>query len=432
MPKNVNDLFGNIARYIVELKDDSGHSAKRRKIETDLPERNGDHRARKVDGSGASSQEISGTWPVALNLPDISFSAPQRKKYTLQIGRRAHEGVRANQPSTGTTEFGISWKELENIVCLPVPEKAQAAYNFCAFPRYGDGVSRPPPGVTAPEPIVWTVAEKDIRNDTPLLETVLATLKSSKISVQRPDAAEFASQITQAHRKGEKAYHVKAFRGSKDGFLFFLKTGIVWGFKKPLFFFGFDSIDSISYTSVLQRTFDLNIATRTTTTTTSTTITSVDANNDDEESSLQEFEFSMIDQADFASIDEYIKRHRLQDASMAEQRRAKKLNINGVKTEASSAAAANAAGDEEESELAKASRAAEANGPLGDGDGDEDEEEEDDENFDPGSEGESEGSGDESEEDEDGNENGEGRGVGGAKGEGDEEDDDDELGEDEI
>lgn len=99
------------------------------------------------------------------------------------------------------------------------------------------------------------------------------------------------------------------------GFLFFLAKGIVWGFKKPLIFFSFPAIDSVSYTSVLQRTFNLNIAAR-------PTPAAADP---------IEFEFSMLDQADFAGIDAYIKRHSLQDASMAEQRRAKKLNINGVK-----------------------------------------------------------------------------------------------------
>lgn len=92
----------------------------------------------------------------------------------------------------------------------------------------------------------------------------------------------------------------------------------------------------------------------------------------------------MIDQADFAGIDAYVRRHGLQDASMAEQRRAKKLNVNGLKGEEGS-------GDDGdgEGELQKAQREAE---DL------EDEDKEDDENFDPGSEGESEGSGSSSEE----------------------------------
>lgn len=151
-----------------------------------------------------------------------------------------------------------------------------------------------------------------------------------------------------------------------SGYLFFLSHGIVWGFKKPLEFFPFDAITSVSYTSVLQRTFNLNIA--------------IDVNG-----KSKEIEFSMIDQADFAGIDAYVKRHQLQDASMAEQRRAKKINVNGTK----------GAEDEEdgEGELQKAAREVEEM---------DDEDEEQDENFDPGSEGESEGSGSSSEEEEDG------------------------------
>lgn len=95
----------------------------------------------------------------------------------------------------------------------------------------------------------------------------------------------------------------------------------------------------------------------------------------------------MIDQADYAGIDAYIKKHGLQDASLAEARRAKKLNINGVKGEENDGE--DAAGDgEEESELQKAQRELE------------DQEDEEEEDYDPGSEGESEGSGSSSDEDE--------------------------------
>ena len=274
---------------------------------------------------------------------------------------------------------------MKNIVCLPVPEKAQSQYNFCVFADIS--------GDSSPSQALWTVpdaAPKDGTFDAGpgappgetyrklLIALFNEALKPYKKQVVEPQSQEFASQIVQAHRKGETAFHIKAFRGSKDGFLFLLSSGIVWGFKKPLEFFPFDSIDSVSYTSVLQRTFNLNIAVR----------TSEDAN-------VQEFEFSMIDQADFAGIDAYVKRHQLQDASMAEQRRAKKLNINGVKA----AEVAGGTDEQEEGELEKARREAEEI---------EDEEEEEDENFDPGSEGESEGSGESSEDDVRAGEDGEG------------------------
>lgn len=93
----------------------------------------------------------------------------------------------------------------------------------------------------------------------------------------------------------------------------------------------------------------------------------------------------MIDQTQFAGIDAYIKRHELQDASMAEARKAKRHTINTKKA----AEPASAENGEEPGELQKAEQQIQD---------EEDEEDELEEDYDPGSEGESEGSGVSSEE----------------------------------
>lgn len=162
------------------------------------------------------------------------------------------------------------------------------------------------------------------------------------------------------------------------GFLFFTKTGILYGFKKPLAYFDFSTIEAISYTNVLRNTFNLVITT----------------------AQKEDIEFSMVDQADYEGINEYVGAHGLQDASMAAARRAKKLNINKTEDGDKEGANGNGAEGDEETELAKAARLAQEL---------EDEEEEDDD-FDPGSEGESEGSGSGSDSEEDG-EDGEGGGF---------------------
>ena len=367
-------LFRDIARYVKHLQPASSPGAMKSQDEQPSKKRKLKHQSMDTEAWGKET---------LCEVADLSFSIPQRKKLKLSINKSASGGLRAINAS-GTSEFGVEWDCVRDVVCLPVPEKAQAQYNFCILSATTDG--------STPDQIVWTVPDSVPKDGTfagvttshtgesyrTLLITILnEALRPYKKRVIEPDKKEFASQVVQSHRKGESAYHIKAFRGSKDGFLFLLPNGIFWGFKKPLEFFAFDSIDSVSYTSVLQRTFNLNIAARATT-----------------DADPQEFEFSMIDQADFAGIDDYVRRHELQDASMAEQRRAKKLNINGLK-----------AGDAEqegvnEGELEKAAREAE----------DLDDEEEDDENFDPGSEGESEGSGSGSEEDEEEDEH-EGRAV---------------------
>jgi hypothetical protein len=96
--------------------------------------------------------------------------------------------------------------------------------------------------------------------------------------------------------------------------MFFLGPGILWAFKKPVLFLPFHAITSVSYTSVLQRTFNL-------------VINAQEPGSDSE----SEIEFAMVDQADFAGIDAYIKRHGLNDASLADSRRAKVYNVNAPK-----------------------------------------------------------------------------------------------------
>lgn len=150
--------------------------------------------------------------------------------------------------------------------------------------------------------------------------------------------------------------------------------GIVWGFKKPLAFFDFASINSVSYTAVLRNTFNLVITTQT-----------------------GEIEFGMLDQADYAGINDYVQKHGLQDASMAATRRAQKVNIN-PSSEKANGANGPAGQDDGLSELQRAEQQLQ------------DMEDEEEEDYQPGSEGESEGSGTDSEEEEGGEEYEEGEG----------------------
>lgn len=330
-----------------------------------------------------SQNEDGSGWTPAQSYSDISFSLPQRKKLKLDISTSPSQGLRGTN-AAGDIEVIAGWSQIDEVFCLPVPEKSQPQYNFCVLLNLTEGTN---------EQILWTIPRAIPKEGTVhppfdglstdtyhshMVSIVNQALEKRESAVIVPTDKEFSSQLVQAHRKEEKAYHVKAFRGAKDGFLFFLSNGIFWGFRKPLEFYPFNLVDSVSYTSVLQRTFNLNISFRK---------SPADA--------PQEFEFSMLDQEDFGGIDAYIKRHQLQDASMAEKRRAKKLNVNGVPADG------DGNHEEAEGELQKAAREVEG---LED-----DDDEEEDENFDPGSEGESEGEGMSSEdEDEDAKEDDQG------------------------
>jgi hypothetical protein len=373
-------LFRDISTYILNQTSlpPAEPTTKKRKIEESNDAQNGPTAVLPKTTAGGSL--TSSSTKAFKSYSGVSFSIPQRKKFTLELLDRKDGGIRAIG-ATGNVEFALAWKDVDQVFCLPVPEKAKKQHNFIVIPVHGDGVNPVPDELktSAPEPIVWTFEEAIGKNIVegedpgpgPMAEAIHHCLIQAGTGKQVvfPDADEFASAIPESHRKGEKAYHVKAHRGSKEGYLFFTSIGILYGFKKPLAFFDFAAVNSISYTAVLRNTFNLVITTPT-----------------------QEIEFSMLDQENFAGINDYVQKHGLQDASMAAERRAKKLNVNppADKGKENGAAAPGAQADEEESELQKAERELQ----------DQEDDEEEDDDFDPGSEGESEGEGSDSEDEE--------------------------------
>ncbi|KAL8875955.1 MAG: hypothetical protein Q9198_005763 [Flavoplaca austrocitrina] len=155
------------------------------------------------------------------SIADISFSIPQRKKLKLEISRNSENGaIRGSNATTGEADFGIRYSDVETCICLPVPEKAQPQYSFCILPTSGDeqllfsvpGTKIKPEAVHTDQPLDEEQSYKDV-------VTKMLNKRLKKTKVVEPNEKDFASTITQPHRKGEKAVHVKAFRGSKDGMI---------------------------------------------------------------------------------------------------------------------------------------------------------------------------------------------------------------------
>lgn len=376
-------LLNDITNHILTLK--SSPTAP----QSDPLHHASDRKKRKLDGVGSSqsapSNEIQD--PVTLfECKDVSFAAPARKKVRLELVSSASDPeqrqIRLYDPKTSELEYVLGAQDVDQTFCLPVPDKAQRQKNFVILPRRRTETSEKanleqilftmnetPDKVGALGARSTEIAEGETYASVTTAELRVFLLHQGK-NIVLPDDREFASSIEQPHRKGEKAHHVKAFRGSKEGYLFFLPTGILFGFKKPLALFPFHNVESISYTSVLQRTFNL-------------VITTIPSSADD---AAEEVEFSMLDQADFAGIDSYIKAHGLNDASLAAERRAKAYNVNkNSKAASSNNAGDEADGDDGQTELQKAEQQLQ------------DEEDDMEEDYDP-SGGESEGEGEESEE----------------------------------
>lgn len=258
------------------------------------------------------------------------------------------------------------------------------------------------------------------------INSQLKSVGNTSVSIVSTDARVFSSAVRQPHRPSEPAVHVKAHRGSKDGFLFLLPNGILWGYKKPLLFIPLDRIVALSYTNVLQRTFNVEVE---------VDVSHAPAQDGQPKLQSQQWseaehggngemkteviEFAMIDQEDYQRIDEtYVRRHGLNNRSMAEGRRAKRqLRENAPKGGAGEANGVAVEGQEpggEDDDMAELDRAEQLL--------EEDEEDEEEEDYDPGSDGESEGEGETSEEEDDDDEGGEGGEGGEGEAEGYDED----------
>ncbi|RVD80265.1 uncharacterized protein DFL_008166 [Arthrobotrys flagrans] len=293
------DLLHQISRYIINIKqasidDRDGPAVKRRKLENNAGSQI------EVVSKSTLVAELS-SQPTLLRVPDISFSIPQRKKFTLVLTAAALGAFGPND----TVEFGVHVNEVDYVACVPVPEKAARQWNFAIFVKNSHGISDAPT-----DPLLFTVTDTPPKGGAPgegtdTRQTITATLnRILPINVTEPSPEVFRSLAANSYRKNEDSYHVKSHLGTKEGFLFFLENAIIWGFKKPLFCFAFDSIESSSYSSITQRTFSLTIKTTA-------------------EFGGKEIEFSMIDQVEHPAIDDFLRKNQLKDASMAEARRAK-------------------------------------------------------------------------------------------------------------
>ncbi|KAM3441966.1 hypothetical protein MY4824_001380 [Beauveria thailandica] len=376
-------LFNEIASHIhTKLAENGEPETKRRKVQAG-PTTNG-------STNGASSAGNPADDPILLQVKEISVSVPQRKKFELCFTR---DFLYARLPGTTTPiqAMTYAWSDIEFAFYLPVPEKTQVQHNYVLFPR---GSTTPPKsGPVTIEPLVFTVPATAPKEGTiggseaGSAAAVSDTFKGlfhwafnrrlraagSDVHIVASDPNKFHSMVRQPHRPNEKAVHVGAFRGSKDGYLFFLESGILWGFKKPLIFIPLKRIAAMSYTNILQITFNVVI----------------EVFPEEEGDANDEYEFGMVDQQDYGGIDDYVKRNGLQDRSMAEQRKGKLQLAENKGKKGAEGDVANGAGDG----MTELERAA-----LGE---DMDDDDEDEEDYAPGSDDGSGGSGESSDEDDD-------------------------------
>ncbi|ODQ65614.1 Rtt106-domain-containing protein [Nadsonia fulvescens var. elongata DSM 6958] len=308
------ELIDNIFQYLDKLNTD-GNVVKRELAE----DSNNSHKKVKMESSSN----------LVLSLCDVSFAAPLRKKLNIFFYTDSLIISRSKLVSESAVGDNLVLEmnyshDITSVSCLPVPEKAVSQYNVLIFGK--DSPNEPIAQFTLPE----LYNEKLVSEDKFLKDQKITILQSednglsqvkfndiiitvfqslASIDVDIPHKEVFASAVKGGLNKNIMNYSVGAHRGSKEGHLYFLSDKIIYGFKKPVLLLGLSEIDSVSFSSVTRMTFNLVIK--------------LDPELASKLNTSETLEFAMIDQDEYAGIEQYIITNGLDNNSMSQERKAK-------------------------------------------------------------------------------------------------------------
>ncbi|CAI4049608.1 Rtt106p SKDI_14G1230 [Saccharomyces kudriavzevii IFO 1802] len=245
-----------------------------------------------------------------FKLEGVSVLSPLRKKLDLVFYLSNIDGSPVITFLKGEErELNIHQlnKNIKMASFLPVPEKPNLIYLFMTYTSCADNKFS--------EPVVMTLNKENTLNQFKKLglldsnvmdfekcveyirkQAILTGFKISNPFVNNTAVNADAEQIS--------SFHLECHRGTKEGTLYFLPDHITFGFKKPILLFDASDIESITYSSITRLTFNATLVTK----------------------DGEKYEFSMIDQTEYAKIDDYVKRKQMKDKSMSEELKAKSKN----------------------------------------------------------------------------------------------------------
>jgi hypothetical protein len=293
----------------------------------------GDTKRRKVtDNAEASSNQL--LKDQVLRVKDLSFQLPARKKYDI-VFTTSHLLLFNNK----TSQVEYSYNDLTFGCCVPSPDRP--AFSFVLYSKNPQQ-----------DAIVFSVLEKGdmttsdgtISGHSAICELLT---KHLRVEITQPSKSTFTSSgVSDTTGKLANKAHVNAYLKAKDGSLYFLPKGILFGFKKPALFFPVTSLSSIVITGVTQRTFDLTLILKEG----NPTVLGggVSGFKPTREGNHDTVQFSMISQSEYTGIDSYIKQANIHDHSMAEERKAPAVNKQDA--EGANSSSGNHGDDNEDSE----------------------------------------------------------------------------------
>ncbi|EPX72181.1 histone chaperone Rtt106-like protein [Schizosaccharomyces octosporus yFS286] len=239
----------------------------------------------------------------------LSFQLPMRKRFDTYI---YEHGISITLPGEeNSVEIWLPWTDIYFVCHTPGPRKANVQNNIIIFRKSESKSNSVLEDATTEgnEPILFTApysleklklveGQRSFVHCTNSWDIFRDFFEYVGISTIAPSKEEFVCPVAQTGDNGV-SYGVEANYKNKDGYLYFLKKGVLWGFRKPVLFIETSDIQNFYYSNVLQRTFSINFEVRDTT-----------------------ISFDMIDQSVFQALNEYATTHGLMDTSLAEEKAA--------------------------------------------------------------------------------------------------------------
>ncbi|KAI3638676.1 hypothetical protein MIR68_003174 [Amoeboaphelidium protococcarum] len=240
---------------------------------------------RRFVSNELQSQDVMKDLSDYIRIKDLSCTLPVRKKVDLLISAN---DVRVVQCGTNTQIAVLS--EQIQIFCLHNPSKSDQSC-VLVFIRLSEDNDQ----VTIPDDSIICVVVHErpdivVQNAKSLLgssnvEIVCNLLQHDlKYNLIKSDLSEFKSKVF----KNVYSSFMQCHLGAKEGHLFMLSTGLLFGFKKPVLYMSFNQIKSVEISGITSRTFDLVLST-----------------------SEKVFTFGMIAYEEFDGIMAYIHKHDL-------------------------------------------------------------------------------------------------------------------------
>lgn len=228
---------------------------------------------------------------VVMEITDVSFQSPLRKKMSLvfavnPVSQLPYLAVAKPGEAPELVLGDLGPLNITFAGLLPTSRDKPHFQTMLIFYRHNQDDR------FNAEPVILTLNEEVVKKQ---LAAKLGSAYTLNSFLEKQAEMFGLALCSPFQTPGSKSFFVDAYKGSKEGTLYFLPHHILFGYKKPVLLFQSVDIEAITYTSITRLTFNLNLAF----------------------ASGEKLEFSMIDQDEFNKIDDYIKHREVADKSMS-------------------------------------------------------------------------------------------------------------------